>query len=157
MPVFTVLPGISYVTSDQDSADKIEVIRQWPNGPGTVGKVPSVIAYKNDNPDEGLDADQWGFSAAGLKAYMWTKLLLGKDSRTEQTQSSRLRDIYGTGFCTLPPGKSARDVVGDYLRGLYQCLTERLTRHDENMYRLTPMECWITVGYDMWIMMLLRD
>ena len=137
--------GISYVTSDQSSADKIEVIRQWPSGPGTIGKVPSVIAYAIENQDDEVSEDQWGFAASGLKSYMWTKLLLGKDSRGTVAQNAQLKELYGNGFCTLPAGKNAKDVVTDFLNGLYKYLIERLQRHDEMTYRITPMEFWITV------------
>jgi molecular chaperone DnaK (HSP70) len=81
----------------------------------------------------------------GLKTYLWTKLLLGKDSRSRESQHSSLRDLYGNGFCTLPPGKTAKDVATDYLRGLYKYLEERLQRHDDAVFRITPMEFWITV------------
>jgi molecular chaperone DnaK (HSP70) len=141
----TTNSGISYVTSDQKEADKIEVIRQWPNGPGTIGKVPSVIAYKNENTEDELTDDQWGFGTAGLKSYLWTKLLLGKDSRTTLSRESDLKELYGKGFCTLPEGKTAKEVVTDYLRHLYNYLLERLKRHDDRTYRITPMEFWITV------------
>jgi molecular chaperone DnaK (HSP70) len=107
--------------------------------------VPSVIAYKAENTGENITEDQWGFSAMDLKSYMWTKLLLGKDSRSTIPQIPRLRDMHGNGFCTLPTGKSAKMVVTDYLRGLYKYLIERLQRHDELTFRITPMEFWITV------------
>jgi len=121
------------------------VIRIWPDGPGTIGKVPSIIAYESENQGEDLDENQWGFSAYGLKSYQWTKLLLGKDTRASQSRSSDLKDIYGNGFCTLPLGKSAKDVVADFLRGLYEYLIERLQKHDDTAFRITPMEFWITV------------
>jgi molecular chaperone DnaK (HSP70) len=136
--------GISYVTSDQSSAEKIEIIRTWPGNGPVAGKVPSQMAYKNENVDE-LDEDQWGFMEPGLKSYLWTKLLLGKDSRSRESQHSSLKDLYGNGFCTLPPGKTAKDVATDYLRGLYKYLEERLQRHDDAVFRITPMEFWITV------------
>jgi molecular chaperone DnaK (HSP70) len=120
------------------------VIRQWPNGPGTVAKVPSVIAYANENKEDELTEDQWGFAAAGLKSYLWTKLLLGQDSRGTVAQNAQLKELFGNGFCTLPAGKSAKQVVTDYLKGLYGYLIERMKRHDE-LYRITPMEFWITV------------
>jgi molecular chaperone DnaK (HSP70) len=129
--------GISYVTSDQTSADKIEVIRQWPNGPGTIAKVPSVIAYRSENVTENLDEDQWGFNAAGYNSCQWTKLLLGKDYRSSIAQSNN--------FCTLPRNKTAKDVVSDYLHGLYEYLIERLQRHDETTFNITPVQFWITV------------
>ncbi|KAE8446939.1 hypothetical protein EG329_011421 [Mollisiaceae sp. DMI_Dod_QoI] len=133
----TTNSGISYVTSDQNSADKIEVIRQWPNGPGTIGKVPSVIAYRTENVTENLHEDPWGFSALEYNSCQWTKLLLGKDPRTAVAQ--------GNNFCSLPRGKTAKDVVRDYLQGLYQYLIERLQRHDESTFNITPIQFWITV------------
>ena len=107
--------------------------------------MPSVIAYQKENTDDDLDEDQWGFSASGLKSYLWTKLLLGKDTRSSQSQNSNLKELYGDGFCTLPLGKSAKDVVTDYLKGLYKYLIERLQKHDEMIFRITPMEFWFTV------------
>ncbi len=116
------------------------MIRQWPNGPGTIGKVPSVIAYRSENIGEGLDEDQWGFNAAGYNYSQWTKLLLGKDPR-----SSAVQIAGNSAFCTLPRGKTAKDVVRDYLAGLYKYLIERLNRHDETTFDITPVQFWITV------------
>jgi len=53
--------------------------------------------------------------------------------------------VYGNSFCTLPSGKSAKDVVADYLRGLYEHLVKRLRHHDDTFFGITPMEFWITV------------
>jgi hypothetical protein len=137
--------GISYVTSDQTSADKIEVIRQWPNGPGIVCKVPSIIAYENENEDE-ISQDEWGYRVeGGVKAYLWTKLLLGKDARSSDASNTEMSEIYGQGLCTLPAGKTAKEVCTDYLRGLYKYLVERLQKHDDHTYRITPIEFWVTV------------
>ena len=104
-----------------------------------------MIAYARENKEEEISENQWGFAAAGLKSYMWTKLLLGKDSRGTVAQNDELKELYGNGFCTLPPGKSAKEVVTDFLSGLYKYLAERLQRHDEMTYRITPMEFWLTV------------
>lgn len=139
----TTNSGISYVTSDQTSADKIEVIRQWPNGPGTIGKVPSLIAYRSENIGENLDEDQWGFSASDYNSCQWTKLLLGKDPRTSAVATAAVGTT--AKYCTLPPFKSAKDVVRDYLAGLYKYLIERLQRHDETTFNITPVQFWITV------------
>jgi Hsp70 protein len=104
-----------------------------------------VLAYLDENTDEGIDENQWGFDAVGLKSYSWTKLLLGKDSRSSVSENGKLKDLYGNGFCSLPVGKTAKDVVRDYLQGLYKHLIARLQRHDDLTFRITPMEFWITV------------
>jgi hypothetical protein len=100
------------------------------------------MAYKSENISEALDEDQWGFSAADYNSCQWTKLLLGQDPRSSTVQ-------VGTGstskYCTLPPLKSAKDVVRDYLKGLYKYLIERLQRHDETTFNITPVQFWITV------------
>lgn len=137
--------GICYVTSDQESADSIDVIRQYP-GSGTVSKVPSTIAYKSENAGEfGLLQDQWGFETRDYKAYHWTKLLLGQDTRSNISQDQSFKRTYGEGFCALPPGKTAKRVVRDYLNELYKYFEDRLKRQDEAFFQITPMEVWITV------------
>jgi molecular chaperone DnaK (HSP70) len=139
------MKGLAYVTSDQESIESINVVREWgSNAFPVASKVPSVIAYETENTDEGLSGDQWGFQCEALKSYYWTKLLLGRDSRAQEA-SGNLKDIYGDGFCALPVGKSAKQVVTDYLRQLYKFLVERLQRHDEVLYQITPLEVWITV------------
>jgi molecular chaperone DnaK (HSP70) len=56
-----------------------------------------------------------------------------------------LKKRYGNGFCALPKGKSAKQVVTDYLSCLYKHLVETLKDKDEAMFQITPMEVWITV------------
>lgn len=120
------------------------MIRTWPNGPGTIGKAPSAVAYKADNPDEDMEDVEWGFNTNGLKAYLWTKLLLGKDSHTLELDDPGFRDLYGQGFCTVPAGKGAKDVVTDYLRGLYKYFMNELQNRGE-VVKVTPIEFWVTV------------
>lgn len=122
----------------------IEIIRQWPTGP-VVGKVPSAIAYPADNPDEGMSKVRWGFETRGLNAYLWTKLLLGRDARREGLNDPGLRKLLGKGLLTLPPGKGPKEVVTDYLSELYKWLEERLTARDEVLFKISPLEIWVTV------------
>jgi len=102
-------------------------------------KVPSVIAYRSENIDEKMEEDAWGFSATDYNSVQWTKLLLGKDPRSSAVQGTTKT------FCTLPPNKTAKEVVSDYLQGLYKYLIERLQRHDETTFNITPVQFWITV------------
>ncbi|ORY17048.1 hypothetical protein BCR34DRAFT_597140 [Clohesyomyces aquaticus] len=55
---------------------------------------------------------------------------------------------YGPGFCTVPEGKSAKDVVTDYLQCLYSHFVETISGRDVNsqaLWDMTPAEFWITV------------
>jgi molecular chaperone DnaK (HSP70) len=135
------------VTSDQSSADDIRVISHWPDTSGSYSKVPSVVAYPFDNPKLGIpDSEvEWGFSAQGHKAYAWTKLRLGKDTLSTQIDDAKFRELFRKGFCTLPPTKSAKQVVTDFLKGMYEYLVEELQSHREGLYEFTPVEFWITV------------
>jgi hypothetical protein len=137
--------GFSYVTSDETYVDKIEVNKIWDYG-GNLGKAPSAIAYAVDNPDEKFQTEiKWGFEAQGLNAYVWTKLLLGKDSRSENVIDTGLRDLYGDKFMNTPPGKGPKEVVTDYLTGLYACVETRLKARSEVAFQLSPLEIWVTV------------
>jgi len=148
---------LSYVTSDKKSAQDIIVVRQWNSegnisGPGTANKVPSVIAYRNENlpehPDDPVfDEDQWGFAADGLKSYMWTKLLLGSDTQISENEREELQHVYGSGCLNLPRNKGPKEVIADYLGKLYEHFMNKLAGHGNGqiMVSVTPIEFWITV------------
>jgi molecular chaperone DnaK (HSP70) len=122
----------------------IQIINQWPTSSGK-GKIPSAIAYPEDNPYDNMSGVRWGSDTKGLHSYLWTKLLLGKDSRSDDLDITRLRQLLGKGFVTLPQGKGAKDVVTDYLRELYKWLVVRLTVQNEVLFRVSPLEIWVTV------------
>ena len=89
---------------------------------------------------------QWGFSTRGLKSYSWTKLRLGKDSGSSQIDDAKFEKLYKAEFCTLPPSKSAKQVVTDFLSGMYEHLVKELKGHDGGKtYEFIPIEFWITV------------
>jgi hypothetical protein len=129
---------------EQGGLGDIDVVRQWPAGP-TSCKAPSTIAYPEHNPDEDLEQVAWGFGTRGLEACLWTKLLLGGDTRKEGLGDTRLKKLLGKALLRLPEGKGAKDVVTDYLRELYKELEKNLTKRDERLFKMSPLEVWITV------------
>lgn len=128
-----------------NSIEDIEVMSQWPGFPDIVWKTPSKMAYASENPR--LNADQWGYAVPfGSRSYTWTKLLLDKDARLTEYDDPTLKDLFGDGMLRLPPGKRAPDVCQDYLHGMYLYLVSTLEkRFTPQLFRVTPMECWITV------------
>ncbi|KAK8210720.1 hsp70-like protein [Phyllosticta capitalensis] len=141
----TTFSGISYVPSNETSADKIEVLSQWPGTRYTVSKVPTSIAYASENPN--LNADSWGFAVApDSNSYTWTKLLLDGSTTIAEHDDLALKDLFGKGIMKLPPGKTAKQVCTDYLKGLSEYLTATLCKKfSQEVYSLTPVELWLTV------------
>jgi molecular chaperone DnaK (HSP70) len=124
----------------------IEVVRQWPSS-GNMPKTPSTIAYPEENEEEeGMDGVRWGSDTKGLKACLWTKLLLGGDSRQQDMDDPALRELKQTeGVLHIPNDKTPREVVTDYLRELAKWLDARLKVRDEVLYQISPLEIWVTV------------
>jgi hypothetical protein len=123
---------------------EIEIIREWPSG-STSCKAPSTIAYPEHNVKENLKEVAWGFGTEDFEACLWTKLLLGGDTRKEGLGDSGLKQLLGKSLLRLPEGKGAKDVVTDYLRELYKELEKTLNRRDERLFKMSPLEVWITV------------
>lgn len=138
-------PGISYVTSNEVSIDKIEVINQWPGTSETVSKVPTRMAYASENKN--LYVDKWGFAVtSGMESYLWTKLLLDRGTTVVELDDPALKDLFGKGMLKLPRDKTANDVCTDYLMGLYDYMVGILSKkYSPEVYAVTPIECWITV------------
>ncbi|KAK8190110.1 hsp70-like protein [Phyllosticta capitalensis] len=141
----TTFSGISYVASNETSADKIEILSQWPGTRHTVSKVPTSIAYASENPH--LNADAWGFAVAlDSVSYTWTKLLLDGSATIAENDDPALKDLFGKGMMKLPPGKTAKQVCTDYLRGLSEYLSATLCKKfSREVYSITPVELWLTV------------
>ncbi|OJD36554.1 hsp70 family protein [Diplodia corticola] len=141
----TTFSGISYVTSNEVSIDKIEVINQWPGTSETVSKVPTKIAYAAENKNSYVD--KWGFTVtSNMQSYVWTKLLLDRGTALTDLDDPALKDLFGTGMLKLPRDKTAKQVCRDYLKGLYDYMVTVLSKkYSPDVYAVTPVECWITV------------
>lgn len=136
---------MSYVTSNEVSIDKIEVINQWPGTSEAVSKVPTRMAYPSENKNFYLN--KWGFMVtSGMESYLWTKLLLDRNTTVAELDDPALKDLFGKGMLKLPRDKTAKDVCTDYLHGLYEYMVSVLCKkYSPEVYAVTPVECWITV------------
>ncbi|KAF2137317.1 uncharacterized protein K452DRAFT_341303 [Aplosporella prunicola CBS 121167] len=141
----TTYLGISYVTSNEKSFDKIEVINQWPGTPESVFKVPTRIAYAFEN--ENLTTNQWGYTATpNMEPYLWTKLLLDRNTKLTDYDDPTLDDLLGKGIMRLPESKSAREVCSNFLKCLCEHMVAVLTKkYSSRIFDITPVEVWITL------------
>lgn len=140
--------GVSYIDSSSRSTTKdVHNIRTFP-GPGrdadAVWKTPSRIAYSNENKD--CTTNQFGFQVKpNMTSYSWTKLLLDAGSRRTEFDDPSLKRSEGHGLMRLPSGKTAVEVVTDYLKELYQWIVSYLEKRiSPEVLAVTPMEFWFS-------------
>lgn len=114
--------GVAWALSDDLHEGLLsKVVRKWPasEGHGYRPKVPSRISYRQSRET----ACDWGLQCqSGPETYSWTKLLLGiqsssdRDSNTNRFDDPILDKATRMGILKLPDGKSAVDVIADFLR-----------------------------------------
>jgi molecular chaperone DnaK (HSP70) len=136
---------------------EVEVVTNWPGKAGTntdlFEKVPSKIAYRDENPDatkaKSPGGVLWGYEVKPSSvSYSWTKLLL--DHQTERpdyddTTNGVSEESEDRGLLRLPNGKTAVEVVTDYLRKLYKHCMKTLEKHYATFLGITPIEFWFTM------------
>lgn len=141
--------GLSFALSN---AADIKDIAPWTKFPGNAShnsehchKAPSWIAYADENED--LDEDAWGYQIEpGMKTYAWTKLLLDSAAAPTEYDDPGLRTVTGNGIMWLPPGKTAKEVATDYLRGMHRMFNDAIKeKMGDEICRNLPMEFWLTV------------
>lgn len=144
--------GVCFVCSTQTDISDIHVIRNWP-GPlknsDESSKTPSRTAFLPPKVGTSKEVVAWGFHVTDkMESYSWTKLLLdGTTALTEFDHAMSSADNGGhLGMLRLPPGKTARDVVGHYLREVYTfAFNELQKRFGSDKIRATVIEYWFTV------------
>lgn len=135
-------------TKGKGDLDNIILISSWP-GPTrdteTVLKTPSRIAYKADNPR--VSKQRWGYQVEpGMIAYSWTKLLLDENTPLTKYDDATLDDSSGAGILKLPKGKTAVDVVSNYLSEVYKHILRTIAKQiTDEALSVTPLEFWFTV------------
>ncbi|KAB2575244.1 hypothetical protein DBV05_g6174 [Lasiodiplodia theobromae] len=139
----TTYTGVSWVTTvSQQTIQEIDIINEW-GGSGATGsynwKVPTVIAYQNENSPWSPRGDKWGFQVKPeMVSWAWMKLLLDQD------QAKRHYDD------TLPevkqhPHKSPEQIVTDFLSHVYKFLIGTLERRmTPSVVQQLPIEFWFT-------------
>lgn len=135
--LLTLNQGVSYVFSDKTSVDDIEILDQWGSG-SRQKQVPSRIAYH--------PTLAWGYEVEpGQVAYCWTKLLLDQNAPITYHDDEKLRKAYGSGYKATVDGKSAEDIVADYLSLLYSHVMREMERKiSAPILRVTPISFWFT-------------
>lgn len=116
-------------------------IQNWPGGESANLEVPSRIAY--NEVDEGGIIDHypeaWGWQIPSdmhpIAALM--KLHLDKGARLTTFDGQSLRSL-GQDTAQLPDGKTAEEVIVDYLKALHQCLKD----HFKQRGLLAQFESW---------------
>jgi molecular chaperone DnaK (HSP70) len=143
----TTFSGVSYVTTDKNDIDDINVISTWPGQATTSWKTPTRIAYRKENPS--LYRNKWGFEAdrdPKLISYSWTKLLLDKHAEAGDYDDPALATMSGQGLMQLPAFRGAPGVCEDFLHEMYEYVSNKLRQQmTATTYDMTPMECWITL------------
>ncbi|KAK4892651.1 hypothetical protein LTR27_008927 [Elasticomyces elasticus] len=138
--------GVSFGTTDKTSADDINVIRTWPGKDGE-WKVPSRIAYANENSKVGLTQNAWGYQVEPtMTSCSWTKLLLDMGAEHNAHDDPSLQLAVDQGMLRLPPDVSPQQVCSDFLKEVHTYMTARLTKQvSKQVLDSTPVDCWLTV------------
>jgi molecular chaperone DnaK (HSP70) len=80
-----------------------------------------------------------------MVAHSWTKLLLDRGTPLTQFDDA-LEEVAGMGIFKQPPGKSAIQVVADYLSKVYNHILQAIAKQiTEATLQITPLEFWFTV------------
>ncbi|EFR01012.1 hypothetical protein MGYG_04014 [Nannizzia gypsea CBS 118893] len=144
----TTFTGASYVSTTSSDIKDIIVIGTWP-GPSrdteTVFKTPSRIAYQFE--DIRSNSIRWGFQVEpGMTSFSWTKLLLDQNTALGVFDDNNLENASKLGILQLPHGKTAVDVVADFLTEVrahvFKMIEKQVTKET---LRITPIEYWFTV------------
>jgi molecular chaperone DnaK (HSP70) len=81
-----------------------------------------------------------------MKTYAWTKLLLDDQALTSEYDDPDLKKATGNGLMILPAGKTAKDVVTEYLRGMYAMFKDAVVEKiGEDKLEDLLVDFWLTV------------
>jgi hypothetical protein len=136
--------GLAYAYGTNDP-DRIITLTEWPGeNHETQEKTPTKISYATENPSTG---DRWGYQVQGTEiSYAWFKLLLDPTIVPAEFDDPRLQKAISSRLLALPLGKTAKDVVTDYLGHVREYT---MARFEETMLETaleqTPIRFVITV------------
>lgn len=136
------------------SAADFKDIKPWTKYPGSSShdaehceKAPSIVAYASEN-EEFLDQNAWGYEVEpGMICSAWTKLHLDSVSLPSEFDDPDLKKSASSALMRLPRGKTAKEVVTDYMRGMNKMFTDNIVHilGGRDKLRLLPMDVWVTV------------
>lgn len=128
------------MTSDKKSIDDIQIISTWPGELSTAYKTPTRIAYDAENRNF-QGSSKWGFEVEPRHtSYSWIKLLLDKNATAGQYDDPSLANLSAEGMLQLPNNRTAPEVCEDYLREVFNYVSNKLKRQvGETTFDITPM------------------
>ncbi|KAF9765176.1 hypothetical protein IL306_002586 [Fusarium sp. DS 682] len=145
----TTYSGLSFALSKAADFKDIHAWTKYP-GPAThsaehCAKAPSWVAFKDENPD--LDENAWGYQIEpGMKTYAWAKLLLDEQALVTEYDDPDLNKAAGNGLLKLPAGRTAKDVVTEYLKGMHSMYEKAvIEKIGEDKLGDLPVDFWLTV------------
>ncbi|PKY05836.1 hypothetical protein P168DRAFT_289256 [Aspergillus campestris IBT 28561] len=144
--------GVAYALADGLKERPAVTLSGWPGSEKSNGrrlKVPSRISYRQSRE---LPCD-WGFRCQpASETYSWTKLLLGVQYSSEQGSDTNplsdpiLEGVMRMGILKLPDGKSAVEVIADFLRHINEYALTVLNESIANACQsIEGIDFWITV------------
>lgn len=134
----TTFSGIAYGSS-RLAGGAVQQILHWPGTTETFRKIPTCLLY-----DESGNLLAWGLEAKntnqlpGMYKCEWFKLYL-------EPQTLRDADAVDPRLPALPPGKTAYDLVVDYLSCIWSYAKEQITRDIGAVSDLNTSDVWLTV------------
>lgn len=143
--------GFSFAFTNAAGFEDIKPWTDWSCGNNEnnerFSKTPSRIAYASENPD--LNHSMvWGYEVEpGMVSCSWTKMLLDQSAPLTEYDDPNLMKATANGLMRLPRGKTAQQVVTDYMRGLFKAFTRAAEIHGMITVDgpVMPMEFWVTV------------
>lgn len=115
--------GAAWATFEDFKADIINLILSWPGHGREEGKAPTAIYY-----DDGIGETSWGYDISDdVSAMQWFKLLVLRpdDVPVDVRQSSAFMNAKRM---LKDSGKSAVDVIADYLRVFWKHVMDTIVR-----------------------------
>jgi molecular chaperone DnaK (HSP70) len=84
-----------------------------------------------------------------MVSYSWTKMLLDQKAVPTEYDDPDLMKAASNGLMKLPRGKTAKDVVADYLKGMHKMFMKGLLEKglvtEDEAYPSIPMEIYLSV------------
>ena len=120
----TTFSAIAYAFGTKNP-ERVKVLDEWPGErQHTEEKCPSKISYAIK---DGLVANKWGYEVLdGMVGYVWWKLLLDKHTKPTDFDDPLLEQAVGSILMALPPGKTAVQVMTDFLRPMQEYFMGKL-------------------------------
>lgn len=121
-------------------------IQNWGKGSrALLMKTPTLIAYAEENENQKEPVLIGTNVKPGTVSHTWFKLLLDKETNRAGYDDPLLERTIGSQVMTLPGGKSAKDVVSDYLRSIRKHIFNNLGGVLGGGLDITPLVFCVTV------------